>query len=457
MKKIAFVLLFLFSFLFITVGYAALSQEIHVRGTAYAAPPPKGIFIVGVEVIDRQNVTDVDSGYTSPTNLRSSVNATAGGSITYKITVENNSDVTYWFREILYLDDLQNMDNSLLGANNGIRIVVKDKLADTTATFNNEDWVPPHTTRDFYAIYSFGSAAAGTAVTTLVNFSFGGKIASYGDEFLAILNDPEKYAILSGAFNDAYISDRSTISGNVGADVGLFDTLLGPDLKLDGKSVKIMIERSNMDGKTTGDSYASGGPSGCEYTIYVTTEDLSGKPTVYAVSYTKEANGEWRQIGELYEGTTPLGTYVDSKGEAYVSFAPDQWEAVPKTYTVFTYKGNSVTYKVNEKYGNSYQQQFKLKDLMSMQDQELYNQLNNHQILKDTYKILFDDHVGSNATEILLLRDAYEDALRFYEMRNQGQEFSLNNTATRAELLSTVEALAKAMDYYLQVHDTNHQ
>ena len=94
---------------------------------------------------------------------------------------------------------------------------------------------------------------------------------------------------------------------------------------------------------------------------------------------------------------------------------------------------------------------------MSMQDQELYNQLNNHQILKDTYKILFDDHVGSNATEILLLRDAYEDALRFYEMRNQGQEFSLNNTATRAELLSTVEALAKAMDYYLQVHDTNHQ
>ncbi|MBE6702746.1 MAG: hypothetical protein E7585_04970 [Ruminococcaceae bacterium] len=457
MKKIAFVLLFLFFFALITVGYATLSQEFHVQGTSYAAPPPKGIFIVGVEVIDSQNVTDVDSGYTPPTNLRSSVSATAGGSITYKITVENNSDLTYWFREILYLDDLQNMDNSLLGANNGIQIVVKDKIADTTVTFNNEDWVPPHTTRDFYAIYSFGSAAAGTTVTTLVNFSFGGRIASYGDEILSILNDPEKYAVLSDAFDEAYISDHSTIIGNIGADVGLFDTLLGPDLKLDGNPVKIMIERSNMDGKATGDSYASGGPSGCEYTIYVTTEDLSGNTTVYAVSYTREANGEWRQIGELYEGTTPLGTYVDSTGEAYVSFDPDKWEAVPKTYIVFTYKGNSVTYKVNEKYGNSYQQQFKLEDLMSMQDQELYNQLNNHQILKDAYQILFKDHVGSNATEILLLRDAYEDALRFYEMRNQGQEFSLSNTATRAELLSTVEALAKAMDYYLQVHDTDHQ
>lgn len=63
----------------------------------------------------------------------------------------------------------------------------------------------------------------------------------------------------------------------------------------------------------------------------------------------------------------------------------ESWIAVPKTYTVFVYNGQSVTYKVNERYGNSCQQQ----------------------------KLI-------------------------------------------TELLSTVEALAKAMDYYKQVHDTGH-
>ena len=94
---------------------------------------------------------------------------------------------------------------------------------------------------------------------------------------------------------------------------------------------------------------------------------------------------------------------------------------------------------------------------MSLQDVELYNQLNNHQLLKDVYQVLFVTHKGSNNTEIVLLREAYEDAMRFYEMRNNGQEFRLSNTATRAELLGVVENLFNAMEYYKQVHDTNHK
>ena len=455
MKKAMIALFLVFSFAFVLIGYAALAGELSVGGSVSAVAPPRGIFIIGVEVVASQGVTDVESGYTSPTNLRSVVSATGGGSITYKITVENNSDVTYWYREAAYLPDLADTNNALLGSGDGVTITVKDKLADEGTTFDNEDWVHAHSTRDFYAVYSFGSAATGN-VTTLVNFSFGGKIASYADEVLAILNDPEKYETISGAFDAAYSEYGTTVLSNVGADVALFNTLFGSDMTLDDKPVRVVIQRSNVDGKTTGDSYAGGSPSGCEYTIYVTTEDLSGNPTVFAVSYTKNANGEWTQIGELYEGTTPLGTYIDSTGESYYSLDIDNWAAVPKTYTVFTYNGQSVTYKVNQKYGNSYQQQYKLKDLMSMKDQELYNQLNNHQILKDAYRILFVQHVGSTAPEILLLRAAYDDTLRFYEMRNSGQEFSLSNTATRAELLSSVEALAKAMEYYEQVHDTNH-
>ncbi len=441
--------------MFIFVGYASLSSEMSINGSASVQPQPKGIFITDLSVISSSGVTDMGSTYISPTNVKTVTDAAAGGSITYKITVENNTDATYWYREIILVNSLDEFRNDLIGKNGGITIVTKDKIADTTETFNSGDYIPPHTVREFYAIYSFGASAAGSGISTMIHFSFGGKIASYGDDFLAILNDPDRYGELFDAFNEAYSERGLTVLGNVGDDKELFDSLFGTELTLDGKDVTVMIKRENVDGKSSGDAYP-GGPSGCDYTIYVTTEDAEGTPTVYAVSYTKESDGTWVQIGELYEGTVSVGKYTDSNGKTYDSINVDTWEAVPKTYTVFTYNNQSVTYKVNERYGNSFQQQKTIEELMSMQDQELYNQLNNHQILKDAYEILFVNHVGSEAVEILMLREAYDDAMRFYQMRNEGKEFTLDNTATRAELLSTVEALAKAMEYYVQVHDTSH-
>lgn len=456
MKTSLLALFLLFSCLVLTLGYAAITQELEYGGTILVGPPPKGLFIVDVEVVAAEEVVDAATSYSSPTNLHSAVNSARGGSITYKITVENTSDVTYWYRGVSYLSDLPDTDNDLLGSASGITVVTKDKLSDTTATFNHEDWVPPKTTRVFYAIYTFGSDAVGLPVTTIVNFSFGGQLTSYGDDFLALLNDPARYSALVAEFNKRYAASGTTVLSNLGADAAFFDSLFGFELMLDGKPVKLMIERANVDGKTTGDSYFPVGPTACEYTLYLTTEDLSGTPTVHAVSYTWGADGVWVQIGELYEGTTPLGTYKDSNGNVHTAMNIDSWVAATKTYTVFTYKGSSVTYKVNERYGNSFQQQYLLDDLMSMVDQELYNQLNNHQILKDTYQILFVEYIGSDAPEILLLREAYEDALRYYEMHNTGQQFTLDNKATRAELLSTVEALARAMEYYLQVHESEH-
>ena len=458
LKKLIVFLSFAFSCAFISIGFATLTTSLSVEGNA-SVTPPTGLYILSAEFVEAQGVEDDGYSYLFPTNLKTLVDVKSRGSITYKITLKNNSDLSYWYHGIQFVsEDNDGYDNELINQNNGISITTKDKLADNGATFDGDDWIPSNATRDFYVVYSFGSNAVGKTLTTLVNFSFGEKMGSYGDGVLAILNNPEKYAIISGMFDDAYAADGRTVIGNVGADEAMFDLLFGENLQVDGKDVTIMIERNNVDKKTTGDSYANGGPTGCEYTIYVTTDDpTTGTPTVFAISYTREPDGEWIQIGELYEGTTGTTTYVDSEGVAYTSFNTASWVAVKKTYVVFTYKGQTVTYRVNDPNGNSYQQQYKLTDLMSMQDQELFNQLNNPQILKDIYKILFKDHPNSTAPEIELLRSVYYDSLRFYQMRNNGQEFGLSNTATRAELLSTVENLAKAMDYYTQVHDTSHQ
>jgi len=449
-RRIISAIAFFMAFAFIAVGYAAISDELSISGTAsLVGKPSPGIYIREVAVETDSSGMNVSVSYTSPTSVEATVNARSSRSITYKITVENTSDGTYWYRGITVVGDLDGYNNSLIGVQNGITIATKDKSGDSGAPFDTSDWVPPQTTRDFYVTYTFGSAATGS-IKTFITFDFGAKIESYGDEVLAILNDPEKYAALSSAFNETYAESGSTVLSNVGADADLFTSLFGTNLTLDGNPVTIAIERKNVDGKTTGDSYSSGGPSGCEYTIYVTTGD--GK--VYAVSYTTQSDGSWRQIGELYEGTAGTASYTDSEGNVSgQTISTSSWTAIRKTYTVFSYGGRTVTYTVGNPYGNAYQQQTKLDDIMSMEDVELYNQLDDHPIMKDSYRIV-ESTQGSTETEIVLLREAYTNAVKYYNVYNSGQEFKvIRNTYSRAEIIASLEALGEAMQYYQQVHE----
>lgn len=457
-KTISMLMLFLMLG-FVAVGYATLADDLNIGGAASIAPQAfSGIRIIDLDVVSTTGgVSDTNAGkYINPTTLESDVLVRGAGTITYKITVENNTDATYWYRNTLFIGSLDGYQNGLINASGGVTILTKDKLEDSGDSFNTEDWIPPHTVREFYAIYSYGSAALG-AVRNLVNFSFGAKLVSYGDEFLAILNTPERYQILADSFNDMHSENGTTVIANTGADVELFDTLFESSLELNGSPVHIMIERKNVDGKTTGDSYSTGNLSGCEYTVYLTTDDpTTGNPVVYAVSYTTNPDGSWRQIGELYDGTAPAGTYVDSDGVSHPSFDIDEWEAIQKTYTVFSYGGRIVRYTVNNRYGNSFQQQKTIEELMSIEDIELYNQLDDHPIMKDSYKVL-KNHEGSTATEVVMLRDAYNAAMKYYNMYNNGQEFKvIRGVYTRAEIIASLEALAHAMEYYQQTHHTDH-
>ena len=208
-----------------------------------------------------------------------------------------------------------------------------------------------------------------------------------------------------------------------------------------------------MDNKTTGDSYSGGGPSGCEYTIYVTTDDpKTGTPVVQAVSYTTLPDGTWRQIGELYEGTVQVGTYKDSEGNSHASINVNTWIASEKTYTIFSYNGQKVEYIVGavnqgdqfDKYNNIYQ-------LMGGYDQDLYNMLNRAPIIKAADEIL-DGNVNSDAPEIVLLREAFDKVIVYYVERNKGDFEMIPATQwTRAEVISAFEALGEAMEYYQQI------
>ena len=461
MKKIITMtlLIFILSCLLV-VGYAAINDAMFVSGEVNVeAKPFVGVYIAAAEIYSQNNANSISLNYIMPTNLYSSVNPLGNQtSITYKLTLHNNSNVTYWYIKPEYVKDLES--NSLIGASNGITITTKDHPSDTYSTFDSNDWIPPNTYRDVYVTYSFGSNAQ-TYPTTLVNYLFGVKMDSVHDKFLTVLNDVTStgtYDVLSDAFDEKYQKTGSTILSNIGEEKKIFDQLFGSSLTItvDGVQVPVtvMVERSNVDGRTTGDSYsASGGPTGCEYTVYITVDPLdspSGKAIVYAVSYSKggtAGSDEWYQLGELYEGTANRIDYDTSTSKVDGAFDISSWIASPNQYTV----ANGITYLVGQEQGDQYDKLKTIKDLMSTNDQDIFNDIDNKHILKDVYAIVYN---SQNYTKpgYQNLRDAFSAASPFYNVMNNGQEVKVKRNCTRAEIVPYIEKIQAALDYYNQVN-----
>ena len=272
------------------------------------------------------------------------------------------------------------------------------------------------------------------------------------DEFLAVLNDnitDRGYDYLASYFDEQYAADGS-VSINSVEDAELFTELFGTDLEhvdVDGteKKATVVIRRENVDKKTTGDSYSPRGPTGCEYTVYITVEDptAAGSVKIYAISYTKgtlSGTNHWYQLGQLYEGTAttnPDGT-----------FNYTTWRASASSYTV----ADGITYKVGQPNGDQYDIMKKLEDLMSTQDQDIFNDINNSKILKKVYDILAA-HRNSTDPAIVALKKAFDDAAPYYNIYNNGQQIDIKRDYTRAEIIPPIAAIQHALDYYYQTSE----
>ena len=467
--KIGIAISLVIMFSFISIGFAAVSNVMIVDGTAEATPPPfEGVYICGASLVSTSFARSNLYTYIQPTNFKTDVDSYSGGdtSITYEIVLHNNTDMTYWYLGTDFLTELG--DNDKIGQTNGIFIVTKDHLNDTTNTFNEYDWIPPQTMRTIYVTYRFGSGAKGYGLENLVNFQFGLHMDAVQDEFLKILNDKTSengYNYLSSAFDNKYKSDGTTEIGNIGKDEAIFDRLFGKDIVIDidgtPTPVTIMISRRDVDGKeNTGDSYSTGAPSGCEYTLYITTDSLDGgDATVFAVSYTCK-NGVWYQIGELYEGTCTTNKY-DSENNG---FSVTSWDATAKQYEVT----DDISYKVGYEQGTNFDQLDSIEELLSTNDQEFYNAVNNNsgKLLKPVCNILYS-YVHNNGRWIESdnsankfnpgyddLKYAFDQIKPYCYIGNGAQEVKIQNanSLTRAELIQLLEAVQHAYDYYLSVN-----
>ena len=439
-----------FTTAFICIGFAALSTNLAVSNNVSVTPKEfKGVYISAVSVYSTSNASGVSTSYTRPTNHTSSLTPTRTGStVTYKITFHNNTDVTYWYIGENFVSDYQ--DNSYIDRSGGITILTKDHQSDTSETFNQNDWIPANTYRDVYVTYSYGSTIQ-RACSTTVNFLFDIKMDAVHDEFLAVLNNAtgeDTYKMLTDAMNAQY-SKNGSVTISTSTHPELFATLF-EDLKvnIDGeeKTATVVIRRENIDKDgTSGDAYPSGGPSGCEYTLYITVESLAPgtRPTVYAIAYSEGADkmgDDWYQVGELYEGTAPI------KADGSIDYT--NWIATHKLYEM----ADGITYLVGAPNGDQYDIMKTMEQLISAEDQDIFNMIDNVNIFKKVYDIL-QKHKNSYDPAVEGLRSAFYEASKFYVNHNNGQEFKVvRNTYTRAEIIYAIENIQKALDYYYQAY-----
>ncbi len=459
----------------IGICYAAISGSLDITGDATFTPKVfKGVYISEVSVHAQNGLSDVDYEYIKPTNLESTTTVSAqNASITYAVTVHNNTDVTYWYTGPEFLGDYGS--NALINATGGIFITTKDYSDNNSPNFDTADWLPPGAIRTFYATYSFGPNATGT-VSTLVNFSFGLHMDAVHDGFLNVLNDKTSelgYYYLSGLFDEKYANEQKTVLGSIGKDADALRNIFGSDLSInvDGMQtpVTIMIERKNVDGNAnSGDSYSgTNALSGCEYTVYITVDDLNspnGTATVYAVSYTCGADGYWYQIGELYEGTSIKADYDTSTGEYEGAFDVSTWEATENVYQVT----DDISYKVGYEQGTTYDKITSLEDLMTVHDQEFYNKVNNSSgnLLKPVCLVVYSyTHNSGQYIEsenydnkynqgYAALKNAFDKIKPYCLIANGAQEVKIQNadSLTRAQLIQLLEEIQNAYDYYVTVN-----
>lgn len=316
-----------FAFSCCAVGYAAVSDTLSVSGTA-KAEPTKAVLITKAE----RYFGDVTVRAFSLTTLSTTVDlGSPTGNATVSVTVYNNAEQTMAYNAVKYVVggatyDNENISFELQDIQKGTEIAVGASLT-------------------FKVNFFFAQNAASTA-NTLLNSVLGFEfvppdqietddeiaVADVTEKFKNILNTPASLSQLNAQMDAIEANDRhddsyiGTVLGASEEDVTLLNNLFEGqfNVNINGseKDVTVMIKREDL----TGDGVE-------EMTIYMTTDALSKRgdtPPVYASVYTQNADGEWEQIGQMWEGTAKVNHYSGwpypfSSGTG--SFDTDSWRS----------------------------------------------------------------------------------------------------------------------------------
>ncbi|MBQ4111173.1 MAG: hypothetical protein IJD38_00080 [Clostridia bacterium] len=471
-----------------------MSDSLSVTGTA-DLEIPQGLFITAVEVSDNPSPSNVYSHTESflpySTTVDSTIRRTSGtGTITYEVTVFNNTPLTYSYRDIYYQTNLTgyNGNNYVTKTPNRYRLSVECSLENASA---EEKIVLPGETKTFTVTYTVGrSMSSSTNWRTLINFQFGINVSGerealeiVEDKFLNILNTNSTYLQLLDALDNKYDGSQEWTSNYIGnvkgsssADSVAVNTLFAGQLQItvgkDQMDATVLIKHENLDwNNRTGDDYVALPPNsngtpfygyGCEMTLYLTVDPLEKAGSyvpVYAVVFTcdRDENGnrisDWYRIGSTYAGTANVVTYDGGNGTG--SFVTDNWRADADTYSLvagYDYSIKGEVYRLDE-YTHSVAQGTSIEDIVTAKDPQAVATL---QTLLNDAKRIIDNHAYAGVG-IDLIRETRDSLSEFYTMDENGNH-TVNPDLTIAQLSPSIEKLYKVVnDALIQIEALNSQ
>ena len=457
-----------FMFIFMAIGFAELTDDFLIMGNANINIP-SGLFITKIETVKQSSVDVNTVSFASySTTVDSAISKSSdntAGSVTYRITVLNNTSLEYAYRGLYYQTSTSGYNNDMISTSNGNRVigVIVNYPKDA---YGRNQTIPAGEELSFEVTYTVGQRSstfpARNTVKTLINYQFGinvnteeEAIDAVQDKFLNILNTTSTYDSLIDVLDNKFDGSQEWTSnyvGNVGNatsdDAMAVNTLFAGQLQLiiNGQTTPatVIIKHENLDNSTlTGDDYVATNTSnggvfrgyGCEMTLYLTTHSLSkrdstdGYAPVYVSVFTcdRDASGnkisEWYKIGDVYQGRANIVGY---KGEAdgEGSFVTDNWVATANTYRVT----DSLSYSVTA--GTT------IKTLTQVVDSKV---IAAYQDLLLRAKAIIDN-TNYAGTGIIAVENAYDRAARFYTTDADGNPVAMTNV-TRAQLCPIVAEL----------------
>ena len=316
--------------LFTGVGYAALTRSFAVNASV-SLDAPVGLYISSVQLPDGANAV-VNSYIGTVLNSTVTLGNNKNSTLAVQVTIRNNSNTVYAFDSVLYSLGAGSYDN--------------ENITFSLSGLKKNQQLAGQATVTFTITFAYtGNNTSNRTLNSVLNFNFIEYIPGVADHFETILNDETSFNKLvdrmdtTGSLWQGERTDDSYVGNVVGAttdDSKLLNELftVGEEnmLKLPNISSTItaMIKRENLDNNT------ATGQDGMEMTLYMTAETIGrADVVVYAIVFTKHsADGDWVQLGEMYQGMAETNNYIYDGYGTPNSFNTDTWRASLNYYGV---------------------------------------------------------------------------------------------------------------------------
>lgn len=462
-----------------SVGYAALTDTLRTEGTA-SVSIPSGLFIIAVKTIEQSSVDKNQVSYVEYSTTLDSLISRSGnnaGSVTYHITVLNNTKLTYSYRGIYYQSNLSGYNgNSLIKTSNDRqKIGVVCSLASASA---EDKKVAPGEKLEFTVTYTVGNRlGANNDYKTLINFQFGINVDGEREaleviesKFLNILNTPSTYETLIDSLDNKFDGRMEWTSNYIGNVVGsssqdsvAVNTLFAGQLQItvggSQSDATVLIKHENLDGNVnTGDDYVATNSSnggvfrgyGCEMTLYLTVDPLNtaGRYVpVYVVVFTcdRDENGNivggWYRIGDTYAGEANVVTYDGGNGTG--SFVTDNWRADRETYKLIDGYSYDIGGEIFQIDGYSYTvgEDVSIKSIVSIKDS-----MANETFIKllDDAKRLIDNNIYAGLG-IEVVEEAYSKFSSYYTVDETGKH-TIEGDTTLVKISPAIKELYRTVN-----------